>query len=87
VGELFVQELATTPGVVCDESRWFALSGEACPLCGERTRKTPDVIDELAEAVIDEGGTVHHVRAETQLRKHVAAASLRFPLPPLPRGG
>lgn len=83
VNALFVQEGATSPGVVCDASGWFALSGETCPLCGGPTRQTPDVIDELIEAVIDEGGAIRHVRAETELREQLAAASLRFPLPPL----
>jgi peptide chain release factor subunit 1 len=71
------------PGVVCDASAWFAIDGDACPLCGAPMRRTPDVIDELLEAVIDEGGAIHHVRADTELRKHVAAAHLRFALPPV----
>jgi peptide chain release factor subunit 1 len=82
VGTLLVQEGATAPGVVCDESGWLAMSGDMCPLCGRATRWTPDVIDELTEAVIDEGGLVEHVVADTDLRDHVVAASLRFPLPP-----
>jgi peptide chain release factor subunit 1 len=84
VGTLLVQEEAEAPGVVCDASGWFATSGETCPLCGGPTRKTPDVIDELVEAVIDEGGSIQHVRAETELRQHLTAAWLRFPLPPGP---
>lgn len=44
-------------------------------------RRTPDVVDELVQAVIDEGGSVEHVAAETPVREHVAAATLRFPLP------
>lgn len=84
VGTLLVQDGAAARGVVCDESGWFATSGETCPLCGGPTRKTPDVIDELVEAVIDKGGSVRHVRAETDLREHLAAAWLRFPLPPGP---
>jgi peptide chain release factor subunit 1 len=82
VGELFVQDGATAPGVVCDASSWFATSADVCPLCGERTRRTPDVIDELVEAVIDEGGAIHHVRADTELREQLTAARLRFALPP-----
>jgi peptide chain release factor subunit 1 len=42
------------------------------------------VIDELVEAVIDEGGSIHHVRADAELREYLAAALLRFPLPPAP---
>ena len=82
---LVVQAGAVAPGVVCDASGWFATSGEACPLCGSATRRTPDVIDELIEAVIDEGGSIHHVRADTELREHLTAASLRFALPPNPQ--
>lgn len=83
VSALYVRDGAIVPGVVCDASRWFATDGEACPLCGAPVRRTPDVIDELVEAVIDEGGAIHHVRADTELREHVAAADLRFALPPV----
>jgi peptide chain release factor subunit 1 len=84
VKALYVQEGVTVPGVVCDRSRWFGLAGERCPLCGRPTRETPDVIDELVETVIDEGGAIHHVRAETKLKQLLVAASLRFALAPPP---
>ncbi|WP_248958615.1 baeRF10 domain-containing protein [Sphaerisporangium perillae] len=84
VQALLVQDGATAPGVVCDESGWLGTSGDACPLCGKATRRTPDVIDELADAVIEEGGSVEHVLADTELKEHIVAASLRFPLPPPP---
>ncbi|GAA3846214.1 hypothetical protein GCM10022226_82180 [Sphaerisporangium flaviroseum] len=84
VGRLLVQEGATAPGVVCDESGWLATAGDTCPLCGRATRRSPDVIDELAQAVITESGSVEHVLADTELKDHVVAASLRFPLPPRP---
>jgi peptide chain release factor subunit 1 len=81
VEDLYVQEEATAPGVVCDRSRWLASTGDRCPVCGARTRQTPDVIDELTEAVIDEGGSIHHVRAETELAEELVACALRFELP------
>ena len=84
---LLVQDGATAPGVVCDESGWLATAGEACPLCGMRTRRTPDVIDELVEAVMAAGGSIEHVLADTTLKQHMVAASLRFPLPPVPGAG
>ena len=84
VRALLVQDGAVAPGVVCDASGWFATSGDACPLCGGPTRSTPDVIDELVESVIDEGGSIQHVRADTDLRAHLTAAWLRFALPPEP---
>lgn len=81
---LMVQDEAEVPGVVCDESGWFAVSGDSCPLCGKPARRTPDVLDELAAAVVEESGSVVHVQAETPLSKYTVAAALRFPLPPLP---
>jgi peptide chain release factor subunit 1 len=84
IDTLYVQDGAVSPGVVCDESGWFATAGERCPICGAELRRTPDVIDELVEAVIGEGGSIRHVRAETELRDRVAAAALRFALPPAP---
>jgi peptide chain release factor subunit 1 len=84
VRALLIQDGAVASGVVCDASGWFATSGDVCPLCGGPTRRTPDVIDELVEAVIDEGGSIHHVRADTELREQLTAAWLRFALPPVP---
>jgi peptide chain release factor subunit 1 len=83
IADLYVEDGATEPGVVC-ESHWFALRGETCPVCGRRTRKTPDVLDELVEAAIDTGAAIHHVRAETELSDKLLASSLRFVLPPMP---
>jgi peptide subunit release factor 1 (eRF1) len=79
---LLVQEGVTAAGVVCDDSGWLAIAGDTCPLSGKPTRTTPDVIDDLVQAVIDEGGAIEHVEAETALQQHTLAASLRFPLPP-----
>ncbi len=73
---------AAVPGVVCDQSGWLARSGDICPFCGNPTRSAPDVIDELAEAVITEGGSVRHVSSDRRLAGPLVAASLRFPLPP-----
>ncbi len=95
---LLVQDGATMPGVLCDQSGWLALSGEVCPLCGRPTRRTPDVIDELVASVLDEGGSASHIetehgrgdrpdqgqRSDTTLNEYTVAAELRFPLPPVP---
>jgi hypothetical protein len=84
VQALYTQEGASSPGVVCDESRWFGLHGDTCPVCGRKTRRAPDVIEELVEAVIDDGGSLHHVPADAGLGERLVAASLRFQLPPAP---
>jgi len=78
---LLVRDGAAVPGVVCDDSRWLALSGDDCPVCGGRTRRTADVIVELVAAVIGEGGSVRHAQADTRLDEYLVAAELRFPVP------
>lgn len=84
VHELLVQDGTVAPGVICDHDQWMALSGENCPLCGRPARHTPDIVDELAQVVMNESGSIEHVSADTVLEQHLAAASLRFPLPPEP---
>ena len=59
-------------------SGWF---GDSCPVDGEPTRATPDVIDDMATQVLDAGGWVEHVHADTPLHAHTVAALLRFPVP------
>ena len=73
------QEVA---GIVCTRCGWLGIARPArCPICGGSVRATPDVGDEAAAAVIDAGGEVEHVYAETPLRQHVVAALTRFPVP------
>jgi hypothetical protein len=84
VSLLLVQDDVVLPGAVCDNGDYLAVEGDRCPVCGRDLRRTPDVLDELVQAVIDQGGSVEHVAAETPLREHVTAATLCFPLPPRP---
>ena len=83
---LLVRDGAAVPGVVCDDSRWLAASGELCPVCGSHTRHTPDVLDELAAAVIGTGGSARQIAADLMSEEHLAAAKLRFPPPPPDQG-
>jgi hypothetical protein len=69
-------------GVLCDESRWLAASGDVCPVCGKPTRYTPDVLDELAAAVIETGGSARQIAADLMPEEYPTAAKLRFPPPP-----
>jgi peptide chain release factor subunit 1 len=78
---LLIEDDEQVPGRVSDRCGWLGLDGDECPVCGEPTRKTADVIDEMATAVVDSGGRVEHVYADTELRSHVVAARLRFPVP------
>ncbi len=76
---LLVRDGAAAAGVVCDESGWLAVASEICPLCGQATRRTPDVIDELAQVVIDQGGSIHHLNAGTGLRDYPTGAEPAVP--------
>jgi peptide chain release factor subunit 1 len=84
IDRLMIQDGAIAPGVICDRKHWLALAGDTCPVCDRPLRAAPDVIDELVQVVIDDGGSIRHVSAHTVLTECVAAASLRFPLPPKP---
>jgi peptide subunit release factor 1 (eRF1) len=86
VGQLLVQDEAEQAGAVCDVDGYLTVEGGQCPICGRVLRRVPDVLDELVQSVIDEGGGVEHVTTDTALREHVTAATLRFPLPPHPAG-
>ncbi len=83
---LLVRDGTTVPGVVCDESRWLATSGDLCPVCGRPTRHTPDVLDELAAAVIETGGLARQIAADLMPEEYPTAAQLRFPPPPREAG-
>jgi peptide chain release factor subunit 1 len=78
---LLVNDDEQAPGRACSNCGWLGLEGEECPVCAHPTSKVPDVIDEMAAAVIDAGGRVEHVYADTELSRHVVAALLRFPVP------
>ncbi|WP_454194813.1 baeRF10 domain-containing protein [Nocardia sp. Marseille-Q1738] len=84
VATQLIQDAAMVDGLVCDSCGWLGLSGDECPVCGDAVSQTEDILDELAQCVIDEGGSVRHVKADTEVKEHLAAAELRFPLPPLP---
>jgi hypothetical protein len=76
------------PGTIaiCDESRWLAASGDICPVCGKPTRYAPDVLDELAAAVIETGGSARQIAVDLMPDQYPTAAQLRFPPPPREAG-
>ena len=78
---LLIHDDEEAAGRVCDNCGYLGLDGAECPVCGRPLRETPDVIDEMAVAVIDAGGQVEHVYAETELAPYIVAAFLRFPVP------
>ncbi len=78
---LLVQDEITVPGSICQKCRWLGLKAGECPVCQAATSEVPDVIDELVQDVIDEGGQVEHVYVETPLKEHLVGALTRFPVP------
>ena len=86
IDTLLVRDGATLVGVVCDESRRLAASGDICPVCGKPTRYAPDVLDELAAAVIETGGSARQIAADLMPDEYPVAAQLRFPPPPREAG-
>jgi len=77
---LLVHDGEEAPGRMCDSCGWLGLEGEECPVDGQRTHKTTDVIDEMAALVVDTSGRVEHVYADTPLSQHTVALFLRFPV-------
>jgi peptide chain release factor subunit 1 len=82
IDTLLVRDGVTLVGMVCDDSRWLAASGDICPVCGKPTRYAPDVLDELAAAVIETGGSARQIAADLMPGEYPTAAQLRFPPPP-----
>ena len=78
---LFVTDDAHEPGRACDNCGWLGLAGEECPVCGQPTRETPDVIDDMCEAVVAAGGRVIGAETDTAPAPEMVAARLRFPVP------
>ncbi len=86
IDTLLLRDGTTLLGVLCDESHWLAASGDVCPVCGKPTRYTPDVLDELAAAVIETGGSARQIAADLMPAEYPTAAKLRFPPPPREAG-
>jgi peptide chain release factor subunit 1 len=80
VRTLVVEDGAATGGVVCDACGWLGSQGRFCAACECPVRPSEDVVDELVESVIDQGGSVRRIRVSSPLRGWTAAASLKFPL-------
>lgn len=80
VRTLVVEDETAASGVVCEACGWLGLWGDTCAACECPVRHSPDVIDELVESVVDQGGSVRRIRVESRLTGWVAAATLKFPL-------
>jgi peptide chain release factor subunit 1 len=86
VDTLLLREQDEAPGVVCDVCGWLGESGDTCPVSGDPVRHTPDVVDELLESVLRDGGEVRTLEEGIAPEGRTPLAHLRFPLPPEPEG-
>ncbi|MBO0775155.1 MAG: hypothetical protein J2P34_02480, partial [Actinobacteria bacterium] len=74
---LVVPDDAVAPGFACSRCGGLSAAGGACPVCGAPTSAVPDVVEELAVKVTEDGGTVEPVRGDGTLA--ALAARRRFP--------
>jgi peptide chain release factor subunit 1 len=81
---LLLRETDEAPGVVCDVCGWLGESGDTCPISGDQLRHAPDVVDQLVQSVLRNGGEVHTLEEGIAPDARTPAAHLRFPLPPEP---
>jgi peptide chain release factor subunit 1 len=84
IDTLLLREQDEAPGVVCDVCGWLGESGDTCPITGDRLRHTPDVVDEMVQSVLRDGGDVRTLEEGIASEGRTPAAHLRFPLPPEP---
>jgi peptide subunit release factor 1 (eRF1) len=78
IAQLLVHNGAAIQGSVCRVCGAISRRSMACLECGAETQPLPDVLEALARAVSEAGGSVEHVMAETRLAHDVVAARLRF---------
>ena len=76
---LVVPDDEVRPGFSCEHCGALAVATGSCEVCGGTTHAVPDVIEELAVKVTNDGGSVEPVRATGVLED--VAARRRFPPP------
>jgi hypothetical protein len=81
---LLLREADEAAGVVCDACGWLGEDGDICPVSGDQLRRAPDIVDQLVQSVLRDGGEVHTLEEGVAPDARTPAAHLRFPLPPQP---
>jgi hypothetical protein len=79
---LLLRDTDEAPGVVCDGCGWLGESGDTCPVSGDNLRHAPDVVDQLVQSVLRDGGEIRTLEEGIAPEGRTPAAHLRFPLPP-----
>jgi hypothetical protein len=81
---LLLREADEAAGVVCDVCGWLGESGDTCPISSDKLRHAPDIVDQLVQSVLRDGGEVRTLDEGIAPEGRTPAAHLRFPLPPEP---
>jgi hypothetical protein len=76
VGKLLVRDEGLIPGFVCGRCGAISTSGNDCPDWGTAATPVPDLLEEMAARVLDDGGQVIAIREQSW----AVAAQLRFPV-------
>ena len=79
VQTLVVEEGYEVSGVRCPRCGFLGTGEETCPVCGEKTLKVKDMIDDAIEEAIEQGASVEHVIEKSLMEPlgHIGAL-LRF---------
>ena len=79
VQTLIVEEGYEVEGVRCPKCGFLGTEEEICPVCGTKTVKVPDIVDDAIEEAIEQGAGVEHVIDKSLLEPvgHIGAL-LRF---------
>jgi hypothetical protein len=78
VSRLLISGGVMLPGVVCSSCGALASPTDRCPFCGGTPTETSDLIEAMAWAVVETGGTVRHIMSDTRLTDDIVGAVLRF---------
>ncbi len=80
VQTLIVETGYEVEGVRCPGCGYLGTDEATCPVCGSRTLKVVDIIDDAIEEAIEQGAAVEHVIEKSLMEEvgHIAAL-LRFP--------
>ena len=84
IDTLLLRDADEAAGVVCDSCGWLGESGDVCPVSGNQLRHAQDIVDQLVQSVLRDGGEVRMLEEGIAPEGRTPGAYLRFPLPPEP---
>jgi peptide chain release factor subunit 1 len=78
LSRLLIHDGARAEGAICSHCGALSQPALTCIECGHGTVPVPELLESLARSVVDAGGSVEHVMAQTRLVDDQVAATLRF---------